>query len=174
MSDKKGIIYQMNRLGDLMEKFRNAVAVVLLAIIAIAVVILVLGREINIPVVWLDEISTYSVIWVIFIGLALGYKNGMFPKVDIICNITPKSWKRYLDIFWDLVALVILALVLWSGKDYILQTYKSKTTSAQLRMPLYIVYMGPILGYLFTLYFTVCNILTNIFCRKEGKEGEEA
>lgn len=174
MPEKKGIVYRMNRIGDLMEKFLNLCAILLLAIVAISVVILVLGREVNIPVVWLDEISTYSVVWIIFIGLALGYKHNMFPRVDIICNLTPKSWKPYYDVFWDVVALAFLLIVVWSGKDYIIQAYNSKTTSAQLRLPLYVVYMGPIIGYLFTLYFTICNIVTNIAGMKKRKEREEA
>ena len=173
MPEKKGIVYQMNRVADMMEKFLNLCAILLLAVISIAVIILVLGREVNIPVVWLDEISTYSVVWVIFVGLALGYKHGMFPRVDIICNFTPKSWKPYYDVFWDVIALAFLLIVLWSGKDYIIQAFNSKTTSAQLRLPLYIVYMGPMIGYLFTLYFTICNIVTNLAGLKTRKEREE-
>ncbi|MCI8650567.1 MAG: TRAP transporter small permease [Anaerotruncus sp.] len=171
MAEKKGIVYGMNRLGDQMEKVLNVVAAIMLGIIAIAVIILVLGREINIPVVWLDEISTYAVIWAIFFGLALGYKNGLFPKVDIICAVLPKSVHKYLGIFWDLVGAVMLTMILWSGKDYILHTYSSGTTSAQLKVPLYLVYSGPMIGYLFTLYFTIVNIVNQIAAL--GKKGEK-
>lgn len=172
MSKGEQILLRMNRVGDVIEKILNIFAVILLAVISIAVVILVLGREINIPVVWLDEISTFSVVWVVFIGLALGYRNGMFPRVDIICHIIPQNWNKYLGVFWDVVALAFLGLVLVSGYDYILHTFQSKTSSAQLKLPLYIVYLGPIIGYLCTLYFTICNILAQIVAIGKGKEHE--
>lgn len=173
MSEKKGLLYRLNRIGDWLEKILNVLAAALLGVISIAVVILVVGRESNIPVVWLEEISAYSVVWAVFFGLALGYKNGLFPKVDIICTIIPKKYREYLPVFWDLVGLFMLGVILWSGKDYILYAYSSGTTSAQLRIPLYIVYLGPMIGYAFTLYFTVLNILNQIAALREKKRGEE-
>lgn len=167
MSKSECVLQKMNRIGDVVESILNV-----LAVISVAVVILVLGREINIPVVWLDEISTYSVVWVVFIGLALGYRNDMFPRVDIICHLIPQKWNQYLGIFWDVVALVFLCLIMVSGKDYIVRTFQSGTTSAQLNMPLYIVYLGPIIGYLCTTYFTICNIFAQILKTKHGKELE--
>ena len=169
MTEKKGFVYGMNRLGDAMERVLNFVAAVLLGVIAVAVVILVIGRETNIPVVWLDEISTYSVVWAIFFGLALGYKHGLFPKVDIICAILPRSWQKYLGIFWDLVGALLLLLILWSGKDYLAHTFQSGTTSAQLKVPLYLVYAGPMIGYVFTLYFTATNIVNQVVALRHGK-----
>jgi hypothetical protein len=42
--------------------------------------------------------------------------------------------------------------------------------SPELRWPLYLVYLGPVLGYIFTAYFTAVNILTALMF--SGKPGE--
>lgn len=172
MEKKNGIVYRLNWFGDVLEKIFNFCVIIFLIGVAVAVSILVLGREVNIPVVWLDELSTYAVVWLVFFGMALGYKKGQFPKVDVICVVLPKSFRPYIEIFWDVVGAVILTLILWSAKDYIIHTYKSGTTSAQLRLPLYLVYCGPIIGYLFTLYFTIVNIVNKVaaICEKKGAE----
>lgn len=172
MEEKKGIVCRLNWFGDVLEKIFNFFVVIFLIGVALAVSVLVLGREINIPVVWLDELSTYAVVWLVFFGMALGYKKGQFPRVDVICVVIPKRFHPYMEIFWDVIGAVILSLILWSGKDYILHAYNSGTTSAQLRIPLYIVYCGPVIGYLFTLYFTIVNIVNKIaaICEKKGAE----
>lgn len=173
MEKKHGIVYRLNWFSNVLEKIFNFCVVIFLIGVAFAVTALVLGREINIPVVWLDELSTYAVIWLVFFGMALGYKKGQFPKVDVICVVMPKRFQPYIEIFWDIVGFAILTLILWSGKDYILHAYNSGTTSAQLRIPLYVVYCGPMIGYLFTLYFTVVNIVNKIVKLREEKGVEE-
>ena len=63
MEENKGIIYRLNWFSDVLEKIFNFCVVIFLIGVALAVSTLVLGREVNIPVVWLDELSTYAVVW---------------------------------------------------------------------------------------------------------------
>lgn len=162
MSEKKGVLRILHLISALLEKFINFWACVLLVVISLAVIVQVLGRTTNIPVVWLGELSTYCTIWVVFMGLAIGYKHGLFAQVDIICHIVSKSWKKYLEILWGVVALIIMGLILWSSRDYIAHVARAKTASPELRLPLYLVYLGPIIGYIFTCWFTLVNIADQI------------
>lgn len=174
MSEEKRAIPRLlprilHGIGDALEKVINFAASVLLVVITIAVVVQVFGRSFNIPVVWLGELSTYSTIWAVFLGLAIGYKHGLFAQVDIICHVAPKSWTKYLSIFWEIAALVIMGIILWSSRDYIAHVMKSRTLSSELRVPLYYVYMGPITGYIFTSYYCIVNLVDKLYALIDGK-----
>lgn len=159
MAEQNVFLRFVNGLAGILEKCINFCACILLAVVSLAVVIQVLGRQYNIPVVWLGELSTFAVIWTIFFGLAIGYRHGLFAQVDIICHVTPASWRKYLSILWDIVGLAIMTWILWSCRDYLAHVARRKMLSAELRIPLFYVYLGPVLGYLFTSYFTLANIV---------------
>jgi C4-dicarboxylate transporter DctQ subunit len=162
MKQESAALQRINAVAQSVEMVMNVLSSVLLLFIALSVIIQVFGREINIPVVWLGELSVYSLIWLVFFGLALGYRNGLFAQVDIISHFIPVRWKPYLVIFWDLVGLVIMIMILVSNNDYLQYVAKSGTRSSELKIPLYLVYMGPMIGYLATCFFTVVNMVNTI------------
>jgi C4-dicarboxylate transporter DctQ subunit len=149
----------LHRFACTLEKAVNVCVLLFLAVLAVSVIIQVLGRSFNIPVAWLGELSIFCLIWLVFFGLSIGYRHGLFAQVDVICFIIPAGWKKYMQILWDLTGLAILFIVIWSSRDYILHTYRSRTVSSELELPLYIVYMGPVLGYIFTAVFTVVKLI---------------
>lgn len=155
----KNVLAVLNKIGDGLEKGINVFACISLVTIAISVVIQVLFRYVNIPVVWLGELSVFAVIWTVFFGLAVGYRHGMLAQVDIICHLIPNRFRKILGIIWELTGLAIMLAILVSSRHYISHVYARKILSPELRWPLYLVYMGPVLGYIFTAYFTLVNIL---------------
>lgn len=169
MAEQNLFLRLINGLAGILEKCINVCACILLSVVAIAVVVQVLGRQYNIPVVWLGELSTFSVIWAIFFGLAIGYRHGLFAQVDIICHVTPGSWRKYLSILWDLIGLAIMTWILWSSRDYIAHVAKRKMLSPELRIPLFYVYLGPVLGYIFTSYFTLVNVINKTVAIVRGQ-----
>jgi TRAP-type C4-dicarboxylate transport system permease small subunit len=170
MDTRMKVLTVLNRIGDGIEKCINFFASIFLAIIALSVIIQVLCRHINIPVVWLGELSVFAVIWTVFWGLAAGYRHGMLAQVDLICHLIPKRAHKALSILWDLVCLAFMLIILVSSRNYILHIWNRKMFSPELRWPLYLVYLGPVLGYIFTAYFTVVNILTALML--PGNTGE--
>lgn len=173
MNEQHGALRLLNVIAAVLEKIINFFACILLSVVAVAVVVQVLGRNFNIPVVWLGELSTFAVIWAIFLGLAIGYRNGLFAQVDIICHVTPAGWRKYLVIVWDIISLVLITWILWSSRDYIAHVMRRKMLSPELRFPLWAVYMGPILGYVFTAYFVLVNILNNARALIRGEEPQK-
>jgi C4-dicarboxylate transporter DctQ subunit len=162
MRKRTNILAVLGKIGDRLEKCINVFACIFLVIVAVAVIIQVLCRHINIPVVWLGELSVFAVIWTVFFGLALGYRHGMLAQVDIICHLLPRAFRRILGIFWDITSLALMLLVLVSSREYIAHVWARKILSPELRWPLYLMYLGPVLGYLFTAYFALLNILSKL------------
>jgi TRAP-type C4-dicarboxylate transport system permease small subunit len=167
MAEGNKFLSTLNRGADIIEKVINFFICVFIGLIAMAVVVGVFGRMGNIPVVWLGELSTYSTIWAAFFGLATGYRNGLFARVDIITHIIP-SYLRHLEIVWDILSVIIMGIIVWSCRDYIAYVARSGTESPELNLPLYLVYMGPVLGYIFTSIFCLENVCNKLAQLKYG------
>ena len=160
MNKKKNFLTVLIKISDILDKVIGFFACIFLLIVTLAVTSQVLFREMNIPVVWLGELSVYALIWMVFFGLAMAYKHNMLVKVDIICHIVPERFHKILSIIWDLCGLVLMLIILISSRDYITHIERRKLLSPELRWPLYIVYLGPVLGFIFTSFFTLVNIIT--------------
>jgi TRAP-type C4-dicarboxylate transport system permease small subunit len=123
MNKKTNFLAVLNKIGGGIEKGINFFACISLVIVAVSVIIQVLCRHINIPVVWLGELSVFGVIWTVFFGLAVGYKHGMLAQVDLICHLLPKSTHKVLSLIWDITGLALMLIILISSRQYILHIW---------------------------------------------------
>lgn len=103
-----------------LERYRRLLA--LAAVIEQAlVVLLILNIVVNIgtqvfsrylfgqPLIWVEELATYSLIWATFLGASLGLKHGRHVKIQTFVGRLPA---RARSLFRGLVYLVMLALCL--------------------------------------------------------------
>ena len=162
MKEQNSIVKELNQIAAVFEKILNIFIGIFGGVLGLSVFIGVLGRNINIPVVWLDEVSTYCCIWATFFGFAVASRHGMLSNVDAFIHGFSERAKAYMSIFWIIFGCFFMGIVLWSGKDYIAYAYNAGTLSAQLRIPLFYVYLGPMIGYLFAIYFGIVNIVNKI------------
>ncbi|MCC8024279.1 MAG: TRAP transporter small permease [Clostridium sp.] len=166
MSGEKGIIHRLNQISNKIEGILNIFIGIFVGLLGLSVFTGVLGRNINIPVVWLDEVSTYCCIWATFFGFAVASKHEMLSNVDaLIHGLSPKM-KLFMSIIWTAFGCIFMGIVLWSGKDYIAYAYQAGTLSAQLKIPLVYVYLGPIIGYFFAIFFGIVNAANKIAALK--------
>ena len=162
MKEQNSIVKELNQIAAVFEKILNIFIGIFVGVLGLSVFIGVLGRNINIPVVWLDEVSTYCCSWATFFGFAVASRHGMLSNVDAFIHGFSERAKAYMSIFWIIFGCFFMGIVLWSGKDYIAYAYNAGTLSAQLRIPLFYVYLGPMIGYLFAIYFGIVNIVNKI------------
>lgn len=170
MTEKKGILGIFHLIADKIERFIGVCVCIFIAVLGISVFVGVVGRNVNIPVVWLDEVSTYCCIWATFFGFALACKYNMHSNVDLLLHWLPKGVRTYFELFWMAFGVVFMGAVLWSSREYISFVYTAKTLSAQLRLPLAYIYMGPVIGYIFAVYFVTVNIMDHVAGMKKGKK----
>ena len=162
MKEQNSIVKELNQIAAVFEKILNIFIGIFVGVLGLSVFIGVLGRNINIPVVWLDEVSTYCCIWATFFGFAVASRHGMLSNEDAFIHGFSERAKAYMSIFWIIFGCFFMGIILWSGKDYIAYAYNAGTLSAQLRIPLFYVYLGPMIGYLFAIYFGIVNIVNKI------------
>ncbi|MBN9265904.1 MAG: hypothetical protein BGN89_19065 [Alphaproteobacteria bacterium 64-6] len=108
--------------------------VTLIAIMVIAITTQVFTRYVfNRPIIWVEELATYSFIWSAFIGASLGLKYGRHIKIETFVDYLPDHAKAASRILVNLIVIAILwMLVREVGK---IIDIESRSTSVSLPWP---------------------------------------
>ncbi|CAM5795671.1 MULTISPECIES: TRAP transporter small permease [Brevibacillus] len=108
----------------------------------------------NSPKAWIDEISTYFVVWGALTGFAVALRDGHHIQVDIVYDRVSPALRKAFDVFSNaLGALFCLCFIFFGGK--LLSLYwVTQQQSTDVGIYLWIVYLviplsGLMLGYRF-------------------------
>lgn len=66
---------------------------------------------------WTEEILRRAMIWMVAIGLALGFRHGAHISVDVIERIQNRIVRRIVPPVVFIISLLFLATVVWLGSD---------------------------------------------------------
>jgi TRAP-type C4-dicarboxylate transport system permease small subunit len=70
------------------------------------------------PAEWTEVLIRFSLIWMVFMGIAAAFRQGAMVSVDVLYRWSPPQFKRVLDYVVTIAALTLLAIILWWGWDY--------------------------------------------------------
>jgi TRAP-type C4-dicarboxylate transport system permease small subunit len=70
------------------------------------------------PAEWTEVLIRFSLIWMVFMGIAAAFRQGAMVSVDVLYRWSPPKMKRALDDVVALAALALLAVIVWWGWDY--------------------------------------------------------
>jgi TRAP-type C4-dicarboxylate transport system permease small subunit len=87
----------------------------------------------NRPIIWVEEIATYSFIWAVFVGASLGLKYGRHVKIETFVDHLPQRAKAASRILINLIIIAVLWLLLREVGKVI--DIESRSTSVSLPWP---------------------------------------
>lgn len=70
------------------------------------------------PAEWSEILIRVSLIWMVFLGIPMAFRQGAMVSVDVLYRWSPPKMKRVLDAVVSIAALVLMLVVLWWGFDY--------------------------------------------------------
>lgn len=70
------------------------------------------------PAEWTEVLIRFSLIWMVFLGIAAAFRQGAMVSVDALYRLMPFAGRRVLDAVVALAALALMALIVWWGWDY--------------------------------------------------------
>ncbi len=70
------------------------------------------------PAEWSEVLIRFSLIWMVFLGIPMAFRQGAMVSVDVLYRWSPPRLKRVLDWVVSLAALLLITVVIWWGWDY--------------------------------------------------------
>ncbi len=70
------------------------------------------------PAEWTEVLIRFSLIWMVFLGIPMAFRQGAMVSVDVLYRWSPPGIKRVHEFVVALAALVLNIVVIWWGWDY--------------------------------------------------------
>lgn len=94
----------------------------------------------NWPTTWQDEIARIFLVWGILIGASATLRANGHIQMDLVYNLFPKSMKKWVDFFSNIVVLSFFICILIFSALLVIQKHETLQTSIN-GIPLWITYM---------------------------------
>jgi len=70
------------------------------------------------PAEWTEVLIRFSLIWMVFMGIPMAFRQGAMVSVDVLYRWSGERGRRVLDHVVCLAALVLVGIIIWWGWDY--------------------------------------------------------
>ena len=110
------------------------------------------------PAEWSEVLIRFSLIWMVFLGIPMAFRQGAMVSVDALYRISSKHIRRVLDWVVFLAALTLVCVILWWGWDYSLRG-KVQTVIGLEDVSMFWAYVAMPIGALFSIIGLIGNLL---------------
>jgi C4-dicarboxylate transporter, DctQ subunit len=100
----------------------------------------------HIDLSWSQELCIYMFVWMAKFGAAYGVRTGIHVGVDVLINKLSPSGRRNTIIFSLLCGMLFTGIVGTLGVVFVWKIYETGQVSADLEVPMWIVYLAVPLG----------------------------
>lgn len=143
---------QLRRLALLIDSaFENFAIVALLSVVCIMSVQVFTRKLANFVFFWSEEGILLSLVWFAFMGIAVGFREGIHMGIDALTNLFGKRFNRVIDIWIELMGLMYGIYFLVYGWEFTVMMMES--TLPATKLPNAVVYaVMPISGFMVCVY----------------------
>lgn len=112
-----------------------------MAVIGVLLVVLlqVSSRLLGLPVSWTEEATRYLFVWMIFLGLAAGFRTVETARVTVLIAMMPSFIRRLSVPIYVLSSVLFFALTGWTGYHLVQQQWMMSETAATLAVPMWLI-----------------------------------
>lgn len=111
------------------------------------------------PLLFTEEFSRLSYVWVAFLGMAIAHRRRDHIRVELFFNMLPPGARKVAEVIINLCCCVILAYLGYWGVEYMI--FNQWNVAASVDFPLYYVYAALPVGCLLAIVNIVCNFFSN-------------
>ena len=105
-------------------------ATVLVTIAMVGAVMLgVVSRSINEPLIWTDEASRYLLVWLAALGWVLTTRRRTHIRISFFADMLPAPVRRLLEIAIQSALTLFGALLAWKGVDLVAKNHDLEATT---------------------------------------------
>ncbi|GEM79085.1 TRAP transporter small permease [Vibrio superstes] len=135
------------------ENLEGAVGALLLAVIVILITMQVVMRYVfQNALSWSEELTLWTFIWFIWIGIAYAFKERKHVKVTFFQDLLPSKVKKVIEIMIDIAVVVFLLTMTYQSYKLITLPYVLSQKSVVLNLPIAVMYASAPVGSLLSVF----------------------
>lgn len=135
-----------------------AACAMLLLAASLAMFQIVTRFVLEIPAEWTEVLIRFSLIWMVFLGIPMAFRQGAMVSVDVLYRWSPPRMRRVLDWVVCLAAAGLILIIIWWGWDYAVRG-RVQTMSGLESVSMFWAYLAMPVGGLFSLIGIIGNLL---------------
>ena len=109
---------------------------------------------------WTEELASYSLVWIVMIGISIGIFEFAIPRVEVVINYLPAKVQVALELLVDCLCCVFFYIMIRYGFTMSIKMLPQRISS--LHITVTYMYLSIPIGGVFNLFFTIGHILQNI------------
>ncbi len=143
---------------DVLARTLEIIMIVFISIMSVSMLVQIVARYVfDSGFVWTEELSRFLVIWMVFIGTAVGIYRNEHIKVTVLDELFKGKANMVLGVIQLIIVTVYFVLIIKFGLSSI--KVISGQTSPNMGISMAVVYSIIPVSYMFALIFSVVNIV---------------
>jgi TRAP-type C4-dicarboxylate transport system permease small subunit len=118
-----------------------AIGLLMFCVMGILFIAVIFRYFLNNPIFWADEMATYLLVGITFLGGYLALRQGKMVRVTFFVDILPVIGKKIVSTISCLIIIGFLALIMYQGNQILHERIVQVQKTVALRMPIYIFYI---------------------------------
>ncbi len=107
------------------------------ALLVVAIVLLLLGGVVsrylfNLPIVWVDEVTSIAFVWVAMIGAIIAMHRNEHLQLNVFVNLLPERFRYYVRAFALVSAMLLLLSLLKPAYTYVVDEWAIITPALEM------------------------------------------
>jgi len=107
--------------------------------VLLVVLLQVSSRMAGFPVSWTEEATRYLFVWMIFLGLAAGFRTVETARVIVLIAMMPAFIRRLSVPIYVISSVIFFGLMGWTGYHLVQQQLMMNETAATLAVPMWLI-----------------------------------
>ena len=148
---------EKNRLSSIYDKIKkfNTLCTTLSGLILLFVtfsifVDVLLRYFFNRPSIWVTEVSTYLLLYIVFLGTAYALQEGFHIRATFVVDLLSDNKKRFLNLITSILSMIFTLVLLWQTSVMTWAAFKEDWRSITMLMaPFAYIYVGMVFGSFF-------------------------
>jgi len=159
----------VKKIGDTIEKIILVLIAILMGTMITVTVFAVVQRYIiGHSFSWCEELSSYTLIWVTFLGAAVCYRHYDLVLLNLFTGMLPEKHRNTLELITHLICMVLIAYIAVTALKYGLSPSLFKRKSTTLRFSMFVPFSSIPVGFALMFLFSLENIPDMLRRIREG------
>jgi C4-dicarboxylate transporter DctQ subunit len=131
----------LSPLDRVVRTLTDAVAGIAAFGILVVVLLQVASRLLGAPVPWTEEATRYLFVWMVFLGLAAGFRTVETARVTVFIALAPRLFRRLAVPIYVCSSVLFFVLMAWTGYGLVGLQLTMNETAATLAIPMWMIGM---------------------------------